>query len=192
MKYSFKKTKDLVQVSIISAILAILAFTPLGFIIVPPVAITVLHIPVIIGSITMGPKYGAVLGGVFGILSMVRATFLAVSPIDILFSPFLSGYPLKSFIMSVGTRVIFGFIIAILFRFLKKLKTNFSVNIVSVALLSTVLHTLMVLGSLSLFFREIPFKDVILTIITLNSFLEVLLACFLSLAICKVTLKNKY
>ena len=61
------KTLMLTQLALLTAIEVILTFTPLGFIMIPPVSITVLHIPVIVGAILTGKKGGAVLGGVFGI-----------------------------------------------------------------------------------------------------------------------------
>ena len=63
MSKSSGKTRELVQLSLLIALEAVLAFTPLGFIMIPPIAITILHIPVIIGAVLMGPAKGGVLGG---------------------------------------------------------------------------------------------------------------------------------
>ncbi len=57
------KTVQLTQLTLLIALLAVLTFTPIGFIQIPPVAITILHIPVIVGAVVMGPKYGGILGG---------------------------------------------------------------------------------------------------------------------------------
>lgn len=56
------------------AIIIILAFTPVGFIQMGLIKATIIHIPVILGSIILGPKYGAVLGLVFGFTSLVSNT----------------------------------------------------------------------------------------------------------------------
>ena len=55
------------QVALFGAIIVLLAFTPfLGYIPLGFTRATIIHIPVIIGSLLMGPKKGAVLGLVFG------------------------------------------------------------------------------------------------------------------------------
>ena len=69
-----KQHKQLVQLMLLAMLAAIiftLAFTPLGFIRLPFISATTIHIPVIIGSILLGPKYGAVLGFCFGLTSLV-------------------------------------------------------------------------------------------------------------------------
>ena len=65
MSQTHEKTLKLAQLAMLIAIEAIMTFLPIGFIMVPPVSITLLHIPVIIGAILMGPLYGGILGGSF-------------------------------------------------------------------------------------------------------------------------------
>lgn len=65
----------LVQAALFSALIILLAFTPfLGYIPLGFTRATIIHIPVIIGSILLGPKQGAVLGLVFGLTSLVNNT----------------------------------------------------------------------------------------------------------------------
>lgn len=71
MSQTTRKTARLVQYALLMALLAVLGFTPLGFIMVPPVSITILHIPVILGAVLFGPGCGALLGFEFGLISMV-------------------------------------------------------------------------------------------------------------------------
>ena len=53
------KTVRMVQLALLIALLAVLTFTPFGYLVIPPVSITFLHIPVIIGAILLGPpKWG--------------------------------------------------------------------------------------------------------------------------------------
>lgn len=56
------------------AIMILLAATPLGFIPIGPINATTMHIPVIIASIILGPRIGAGLGTIFGVISMIRST----------------------------------------------------------------------------------------------------------------------
>ena len=57
-----------------SAIIILLAVTPIGFINLAFIKATIVHIPVIIGSLLLGPKLGAVLGFVFGVTSLINNT----------------------------------------------------------------------------------------------------------------------
>ena len=49
-KNTLARTMRLAQLAMLIAIQAILTFTPLGFIMIPPISITIMHIPVIIGA----------------------------------------------------------------------------------------------------------------------------------------------
>ncbi len=73
------KTYELVLYALFIAITAVLGLTPLGFIPLV-VSITTTHMPVIIGSYSLGTKGGALLGGVFGLTSLIRCF---TSPVDV-------------------------------------------------------------------------------------------------------------
>ena len=78
----------LVQAALFSALIILLAFTPfLGYIPLGFTRATIIHIPVIIGSILLGPKQGAVLGLVFGLTSLVNNTVNPTAT-SFVFSPF--------------------------------------------------------------------------------------------------------
>ena len=61
------KTLEMVQLAVLIAIMLILAFTPLGYLRIGPLAISLMTIPVVIGAMLLGPTGGAVLGLVFGL-----------------------------------------------------------------------------------------------------------------------------
>ena len=62
MRAEREKTLGLVQVSLFGALIIIMAFTPfLGYIPLGFTRATIIHIPVILGSILLGPKKGAIL-----------------------------------------------------------------------------------------------------------------------------------
>ncbi len=88
-KTSQQQIIDLVAAAFLLAIIAVMATTPLGFIRLGVTALTVIHIPVIIGSIILGPRYGAFLGFAFGMSSFLNATF-APDATSFAFSPFYS------------------------------------------------------------------------------------------------------
>ena len=74
MKTRKHNTSWMVSVALMAAIVIVLANTPLGMIQLPIIKATTVHIPVIIGAILLGPAAGAILGGVFGICSLISNT----------------------------------------------------------------------------------------------------------------------
>ena len=70
-----KDTRWLTSVALMAAIVILLANTPLGMIQLPVIKATTVHIPVILGAVLLGPMAGAVLGGVFGICSLISNFF---------------------------------------------------------------------------------------------------------------------
>lgn len=65
-------TRQLVLYALFIALVLLLGLTPLGFIVLPIAAVTTVHIPVIVGGYTLGPKGGALLGFFFGLTSLIR------------------------------------------------------------------------------------------------------------------------
>ena len=82
------RTYPLAICAMLSAIILLLAFTPLGLIDLPLIKATILHVPVIIGAVLLGWRKGALLGGVFGLASLVKNT-IAPSALSFAFSPFI-------------------------------------------------------------------------------------------------------
>ena len=177
-------TLKMTQLAILIALEIIMAFTPIGMIITPGVAITTMHIPVIIGAVLLGPLCGGILGGTFGILSIIRAV-MGGGAGDVVFNPAASGNPLASIVMAVLPRVLLGLIAAYLYILLKKLVQNDYAAIPIMAGISTALHTIMVLGCLWLFFNGVAFRAIFSTLITVNGLAEIALAAILATAVCK-------
>lgn len=86
-----KALRDNAFLSILIAIIFILTFTPIGFINLVVIKATIIHIPVIIGSILLGPKRGAILGASFGAASLISNTLMP-SLLSFAFSPFMPVY----------------------------------------------------------------------------------------------------
>ena len=64
-------TKNMVQLAILMAIIFLMAFTPLGYLKIFLLDITLLVIPVAVGAVLLGPVAGAVLGLTFGFTSFI-------------------------------------------------------------------------------------------------------------------------
>lgn len=121
MQSNNSKTYELVLTALFVAIIVVMASTPLGFIPLVVINATTLHIPVIIGSLFLGPKKGGFLGGVFGLTSLIKSSLGAASLSAFVFSPVaaLSMLPhdtvgaavllvLKSTFIAVVPRILIG------------------------------------------------------------------------------------
>ena len=90
MRTSTTKTKDMVTTAMFVAIILAMSFVPyLGYIPLGFMNATIIHVPVIIGAILLGPARGAFLGGIFGLTSMINNTFNP-NLTSFVFSPFYS------------------------------------------------------------------------------------------------------
>lgn len=185
------RTKLITQFSLLLTIQLILGFTPLGMIMVPPVSITLLHIPVIICGILMGPVWGGALGFVFGSISIFKATTAAVTPIDMAFSPFLSGKPIASLLMGMVPRILVGVFAALLFRLFSRLIKKNALSIGLTAAFTTLLHTIMVLTALALLFSHLGVTLAIVfgAVISINGLLEITAAVIISIPVCGALMK---
>ena len=66
------KTSELTTIGMLSAICVVLGLTGYGFIPLPGAKATIMHIPVIIGSIIGGPIVGMTIGFIFGLFSIMQ------------------------------------------------------------------------------------------------------------------------
>ena len=124
MNNETKRTKisvqDMVQLSVLIAILLLLELTGLGMIKTAGLEITIMLVPVIVGAIVMGPAAGALLGGVFGLISFWECFGKSSFGVVLMgINPFLT------FLVCVPTRILAGWICGLVFKGLSKLdKSN--------------------------------------------------------------------
>ena len=195
MSRSKKRIQQLTLAAFFVAIEVIMAVTPIGFIPVGAINITTMHLPVILAGIVLGPIYGALMGFVFGMTSMLRATFIP-GITSFCFSPFItvggiSGNFWSAFIALVP-RMTLGCLSFYIYRAVRKLKKSRITAAAVSAGLNTLIHTLFVMGSIWLFFGEayasaagIGVGAVIVTVLTSNGILEILLASIVIPALVK-------
>lgn len=205
---SMSKTKGLVQMAIFAALIVVLAFTlfigyiPLGF-----TRATIIHIPVIMGSLMLGPKRGAALGGVFGLTSFINNT---INPTltSFVFTPFysLGEYSEdRSLIICFVPRILIGVVPFYVYRLVKKLSKNngvSSVGLIVAGLSGALTNTLLVMNLIFVFFRNdyaaangITVKAVygfILSIIGINGIPEAIVAAVITLVLGKTLMKKGY
>lgn len=152
-----KKTQYLSIMAMFLAIEIILVITPLGYLPVGPINATTMHIPVLIAGIVLGKKAGAQLGFVFGLTSILNATFRP-GPTSFVFSPFITVGSIsgnwKSLIIAMVPRILVGFLAGLVFEQLRKRKVNESISVVIGALCGTITNTVLVLGGIYFFFGQ--------------------------------------
>lgn len=202
MKTKKHDTKWMVSVALMAAIVVVLANTPLGLIPLPITKATTVHIPVILGAILLGPTAGAILGGVFGICSMISNT-MTPALTSFAFSPFLSTTgitgALKAIWVSVGCRILIGLVAGWLWMLLKKIKTRQMVWLAVTGFVGSMVNTISVMVSIYFLFAEqyAQAKEVavsavwglILGTVTVSGIPEAIIAAILVSVIGKALLK---
>ena len=197
-------TRFMVSVGLMAAIVIVLANTPLGMIQLPIVKATTVHIPVIIGAILLGPTAGAILGGVFGVCSLISNT-MAPTLLSFAFSPFMSTTgivgAIKAIWVSVGCRILIGLAAGWLWRLLKKIKLNQIVALSITGFVGSMVNTVAVMGSIYLLFAQqyAQAKDVAVTAVwglimgtvTASGIPEAIAAAVLVTVVTKVLLKSR-
>lgn len=144
-------TRYMATLAMFCGVLLVMGMTGIGFIPLPVIKATTMHIPVILGAVLLGPGAGAVLGGLFGLCSMWANT-TAPGLLSFAFSPFMTteGLPgvLKSIWIALGCRILLGVIAGWLWIGLMKIVKKDAIALPITAAVATICHTLLVMGSI--------------------------------------------
>lgn len=150
-------TRYMATLAMFCGILLVMGATGIGFIPLPVIKATTMHIPVILGAVLLGPAAGAVLGGVFGLCS-IWANTTSPGLLSFAFSPFMTteGLPgvLKSLWIALGCRILLGVIAGWLWKGAKKLLKQDYLALPVTAAISTICHTILVMGSIYLLLAQ--------------------------------------
>ena len=157
MKNTKTDVRRMTILAMFSGILLVMGVTGIGFIPLPLIKATTMHIPVILGAILLGPSGGAILGAVFGLCS-IWANTTTPGILSFAFSPFMTneGFAgvVKSIWIALGCRVLLGLIAGWLWNALKKMNVNESAAMPLTAAVATISHTLLVMGSIYILLAE--------------------------------------
>lgn len=135
------------------AIELLLSFSFFGYIHIEPISVTLAYIPVILTGALAGPLESMAVGAVFGLSSMWKASAHYVMPADQLFSPILSGNPFGSFMLSTGSRMLFGLAIGILYSLSRNSRHPRLFGAI-VSFFGRSIHSILVYSCMSVFFPE--------------------------------------
>ena len=115
MKTTNTRTIRLVQLALFTAIIAIMAFTPLGYIRLPGLSIALIVIPVTVGAILMGPLAGLILGGIFCLTSLIQC--FGKYPFG---TALFAINPLCTIILCMLPRILMGWLTGVIYQVVKK------------------------------------------------------------------------
>lgn len=142
MKKSFD-TRRMVTLAMLSAILLMMSFTPLGYLNIGPLAISLNMIPVGIAAMALGPTGGAFLGAVFGITSFLQC--MGIGGTSAMGVILFEISPVLAFIQRFLPRLLAGLLSGFVYLGMKKLTNSTVAGFVTgfcAALLNTVLFML--------------------------------------------------
>ncbi len=191
MKTKLVETRRMVLLAMLSAILLMMSFTPLGYLNIGPLAISLNMIPVAIGAVALGPGGGAFLGAVFGMTSCLQCVGIggtsAMGMILFEISPFLT------ILQRFAPRVLAGWLSGIVYRELRKLHFRYASSVAgfSAALFNTVLFmaALVLLFGQTQYLQElIAGRNVLVFIISfvgINAVVELFSTTIVAGAVCK-------
>ena len=196
MKVKTRKTKKLEArkmaiIGVLAAISIMLSMTPLGFIPIGPLNLTIMHIPVIIGAVLEGPLVGIIVGLIFGFTSLLRAITM----------PTITNFALINPLVSILPRVLIGIVAYYVYKLTIKLTKNALASGWITGVIGSLVNTVGVLGMTYILYgaryaealgkSASAAKTLILTLIATNGVPEAIVGGFVVSAICVVFNKRK-
>lgn len=137
-------TRRIAITGILAAISIMLSITPLGYIPIGPLNMTVMHLPVIIAAIVEGPIVGATVGLIFGLTSLSRA----------LVAPTIVSFLFINPLVSVLPRVLMGVFSYYIYVFVKKIIKKEKLAAIITGAAGSMLNTAGVLGMIYVLYAE--------------------------------------
>lgn len=140
--------RDLTTLGLLTGILLVMSFTPLGYFRTLGLSISLMMIPVGIGAMLLGPKAGLWLGFIFGATSFYQALTGASAFSTML----LSISPLGTFLTCIPTRMLMGFLTGVIFLVVQKIDRKKTTCFFVGGFFAAFLNTLFFMGVLLLCF----------------------------------------
>ncbi len=143
---------NLTLTAIFLAIIVVMSFTPIGYLKVGTIEISLLAIPVAAGAALLGVGGGALLGLAFGITSLIQCFGMSA------FGTALMGInPALTVILCIVPRVLVGVASALVYKALKKKNVQTNVSSLLSFLTAAVVNTVLFVGLFIAFFGNTEF-----------------------------------
>lgn len=146
MKTNFK-VRRITLLGLLTALLLVMSFTPLGYLRIGPLSATLNMIPVAVAAIALGPSGGAMTGAVFGLTSFAQALGGGSAMSGVL----LSISPVRTFIQCFVPRLLMGTLVGLAHSALRG-RARPAVACSVTGFLAAVLNTVFFMASLILLF----------------------------------------
>lgn len=147
------KIRKMVILAMLTAVIILMTFTPLGYLKLPFVEISFLMLPVALGAILLGPVAGAILGTVFGITSFIQCFGASA-----LGAMLLSINPFLTFLVCVPTRILAGWLTGLVFQAIyraeAKREKKHLLSFGAASLCAPIFNTLFFMGTLTACFYQ--------------------------------------
>ncbi len=142
-------TRQLTTLGLLTGILLLMAYTPLGYLNIGPLAISFNVIPVALAAIALGPAGGAAAGAVFGLTSFLQC--IGIGGISAMGAILFHIDPVLAFIQRFLPRILDGFLLGYIFRAAQK-KRGARLGCFITGFLSAFLNTLFFMTALIVLF----------------------------------------
>ncbi len=163
--------RKIVIAGVMGALAVFLGWTHLGFIPwVAGAALTIMHVPVIIGAVLEGPVVGTAIGLIFGLFSLLQAILAPTGPVDVWF---------QNPVISVLPRLFIGVVAWLGYKALKNVNEPLALAVAGI--LGTLTNTVLVLSAIGLF-GHLPWAA-LPPIAIANGLPEAVLAAILTVAV---------
>lgn len=111
--------RELTLLGLLTAVLLVMSFTPLGYLNIGPLAITLNMIPVALAAIALGPVGGAIMGAVFGVTSFLQC--LGIGGTSQMGAILFEINPFLAFVQRFLPRLLTGLLTGLIYKGVKKL-----------------------------------------------------------------------
>ena len=140
-KMNVASVLNLTLTAVFIAIIIVMSFTPLGYLKIGTVEISLLAIPVAMGAALLGVGGGALLGLAFGVTSLIQCFGMSA------FGTALMGInPALTAILCIVPRVLVGVASAFVYKMLKKKNVQANISSLASFLTAAVVNTVLFVG----------------------------------------------
>ena len=149
-------TSKLVILGLMTGILLLMAYTPLGYLNIGPLAITFNVIPVAIAAITLGPAGGAAIGAVFGMTSFLQC--IGIGGSSAMGAMLFSINPFLAFVQRFVPRMLDGLLLGYIFQFVRRRTDVYMASLVT-GFCSAFLNTVFFMTALVVLFGNTEYMQ---------------------------------
>lgn len=191
-------TKRMVMLALFGGVLLVMSYTPLGYLNIGPLAISLNMIPVAIAAVALGPSGGAILGAIFGVTSCLQC--IGIGGLSNMGAILFEISPVLCIVQRLIPRILAGWLTGWVYLGLQKLINN-SVAGFAAGFAAALLNTVLFMAALVLLFGNTPYlremiagRNVIIFIcgfVGINAVVEMLASTFVVGAVCKALEKAK-